>query len=312
MTLYRPIIKESWRIMFRNKYLWFFGLFAVLLGNGGEYEIFFRSLSSNQDQSAWTIFLNYSQVILDNLTNMGQRFWENPSLTLVILLTYFFVVLIFIFIIWMMNVSQIAIVDAVFKQAKSKDSNLSIGMQIGNKYFWPVFSLNFSLKILILTVLSLLFIFRSSVVYVWLFLLMIPILMALSFLVKYAIVYMVARGEKLLKSLVLAWRLFIKNWLVSLELALILYLFTMLAGILFMFVTFNIEKFFDVLLFWLNNSNPSLSFFLFYSFMPFILFVVLAFIGALLAVFQISAWTKLFIKLDNEGARSKIERIFSK
>jgi hypothetical protein len=39
MSLYRSILKRAWEISWKFKYLWFFGLFAALLGNGGEFEI---------------------------------------------------------------------------------------------------------------------------------------------------------------------------------------------------------------------------------------------------------------------------------
>ncbi len=36
MTLYRDILGQSLKSAWHNKYLWFFGLFAALLGNAGE------------------------------------------------------------------------------------------------------------------------------------------------------------------------------------------------------------------------------------------------------------------------------------
>src|SRR3990167_11185977 len=44
MPFYRNILKQSWRLTWRNKYLWIFGIFAALLGNGGELEILFNTL----------------------------------------------------------------------------------------------------------------------------------------------------------------------------------------------------------------------------------------------------------------------------
>ena len=47
MSLYRNILKQSWQTTWRNKYLWFFGIFAVFLGNAGEYKILSYSLSGD-------------------------------------------------------------------------------------------------------------------------------------------------------------------------------------------------------------------------------------------------------------------------
>ena len=62
MTLYRDIIKEAWQITWRRRFLWFFGLFAVLLGNGGEYEILFQNFDAISDQ----------QRLIYNLQNISE------------------------------------------------------------------------------------------------------------------------------------------------------------------------------------------------------------------------------------------------
>ena len=72
ITLYRDIIKEAWYITWRRKFLWFFGLFAVLLGNGGEYEILIQNINAVSNQQ--TIVYN-----LQNIYNNGrlQIYWDN-------------------------------------------------------------------------------------------------------------------------------------------------------------------------------------------------------------------------------------------
>ncbi len=40
--VYRPIFKKAWEITKQNRFLWIFGLFAALAGNGGIYEILFK------------------------------------------------------------------------------------------------------------------------------------------------------------------------------------------------------------------------------------------------------------------------------
>jgi hypothetical protein len=50
MTLYRSIFRQAWAITWQYKYLWFFGFFAALLGNGGEYEILSKGLRGDMSQ----------------------------------------------------------------------------------------------------------------------------------------------------------------------------------------------------------------------------------------------------------------------
>ena len=45
MTLYRDILRQSLKSSWQHKYLWFFGLFALLIGGGGELEVITRGFS---------------------------------------------------------------------------------------------------------------------------------------------------------------------------------------------------------------------------------------------------------------------------
>jgi hypothetical protein len=308
MTFYRNIISDSWRFSLRNAYLWFFGLFAVLLGNGGEYEIFFKSIGKEGGESIWSGFWTQLWSVLTHLPSVAKSFWKDPYNASLILLVYAVLIALFVFIIWMINVSQAAIVDSVSRQSKEKEHNLRIGLENGIANFWPVFALNVALKLAVVVGLALIGLFGSALLNTLIFMVLIPALIAFSFIVKYAIAYVVVRKEKLLDSFKHAFLLFKKNWIISLELAFILYLATIVAGLLFVFITFNVTKFFEVI----TAAFPTSAFLVWSFIFPFILFGILALIGAIVAVFQISTWTKLFVELDSVGAISKIERIFAK
>jgi hypothetical protein len=43
ISIYRPILKTAWKVLWRAKYLWFFGFFAVLFGNTGELNLAIQS-----------------------------------------------------------------------------------------------------------------------------------------------------------------------------------------------------------------------------------------------------------------------------
>jgi hypothetical protein len=53
---YRPILKKAWHIAWRFKYLWFFGLFAALLGTGGMYNVNL-SVDEASNQGNWLMGL---------------------------------------------------------------------------------------------------------------------------------------------------------------------------------------------------------------------------------------------------------------
>ena len=48
MFLYRDVLSQAWKNTWQNKYLWFFGLFAALLGGWGDLEIVFRGLNGSE------------------------------------------------------------------------------------------------------------------------------------------------------------------------------------------------------------------------------------------------------------------------
>lgn len=312
MKLYRNIIKGSFRESLKHKYLWFFGLFAVLLGNGGEYEILIRSsLSENGTEFGSSFLLIFITQLIENfnnLTTIAVNFFKSPMYAMIVFGVYLLIIAIMIFVLWMVNVSQISIIDASAQRAKKKDHDIKRGMEKGMQFFWPVFALNAIVKVLAAVCVFFLATTVGGSIFIVVFIVTVPLLMSISFLVKYAIAYIVIRKEKLSSSIKLAWDMFSKNWLISLELGLLLYLYTFLAGILFLFSAFNIFKLFEVLVL----SFKEASFYLLTVMMPLTLFLVLALIGSILAVFQITVWTKLFLRLEQEGGKSKIERVFSK
>ncbi len=307
MTFYRTIIKDSWRATWRNPYLWFFGLFAAILGNGGEYEVFSRSTSATSDGILSGVFSGI-WMLLSNLPLLFKRFWESPLDVSMILFAYFLFLLAFLFVVWLINASVAAIVDSNVRQKKEKDHDLRTCLSAGVKNFWPVLAANMSVKILILLSIAAFALFSNFWIKLLLFMVLLPALIVISFISKYTIAYVIARGYKLKEAFESGVKLFKGNWLISLELALILYLCTFLAGIVFIFLTFNINKFFEVL----SGFFPASTFAFLWIIMPLTLLAILAFIGAVLAAFQISAWTRLFVELESRGGVSKIERIFGR
>jgi peptidoglycan/LPS O-acetylase OafA/YrhL len=120
------------------------------------------------------------------------------------------------------------------------------------------------------------------------------------------------KGQPLAISLRNGWKLFKENWLISIEMALLLALINLALGLLaifivlvlavpFLFLAAIFIKFGSVAGFWLVALS---------GFASFMVFLFLA--GAILATFQVSAWTGLFLELINKGGTSKIVRMFGK
>ena len=61
-SLYRSILKTTWVITKKYKFLWIFGIFALWLGNNGEIQMFFRALYFIEDSTS----SNIQQAIANN------------------------------------------------------------------------------------------------------------------------------------------------------------------------------------------------------------------------------------------------------
>ncbi len=324
MFSYRTILKQAWLIAWKHKYLWFFGLFASLAVAGGSMEYQFLT------QGLGRGFIDGSYQNLNGLLAMGelcQGVWlgiidlfnQNIIIVLntltIILLT---VTLIAVFI-WLAISSQAALVDNIKKIIipKKKTNGLSIreGLTIGSRHFWSVLALNLLIKLLMafaffLISLPLLFMVLSDsyafvITYTVLFVIFVPIAVSLSLMVKYAISCRVLENKSIISALEYGGKLFRKNWLISLEIALILFIISFFASFLILII---LSILFLPLL-WLSVifSIGWLT-----VLMLFLCLIVAVLFGSLLTTFQIACWTDLYLQLKDEKGKAKLERIFQK
>jgi len=321
MTFYRNIIKKAWEITWKFKYLWFFGLFAALLGNGGEYEIISRTFT---DDGQTQLFPNLSTIAstgiftltgIKNIFKIALTDPANFSITLVILLVSLALV---IFLVWLVVISQAALVNGSAKIIQNKKTNFKDTLQAGMGKFWPVFALNLINRLILSGVFILLLVpvllsfSLVSLTYIVAFVVLIPVAILISFIIKYSIGYVVVKGQGILEAISSGWGLFRKNWIISIEMALLLALINLGLGILAMLVILIIAIPFLFLAAVFLNFAAKAGFWL-VIILGFLTFVVLLFTtGAIIATFQVSAWTGLFLELVNKGGVSKIVRIFSK
>lgn len=324
MTLYRNIIKEAWQLAWQKKFLWFFGLFAVLLGNGGEYEILFQNIDAVSNKQ--TLIYN-----LENVSKTGQLkvYWDNivsyfdnytASSIGLILLT----LIIFVVVVWLVVISQSALIDSTLRIKSGKKASLESGFQTGKKYFKPIFVLNLVSKFLIY---ALLFLIGIPLVYLFIekeswawniafsiisFIILVPLSIVISFVIKYASAFVIDKGQTMGLALKNGWKLFTTNWLITIEMAFVILGINFVLGIgLFISLTVLSVPFFLLgIIFYLLGSGAGL------YIMGLVLIVVLVIAGflagAFIATFQYVSWTILYRKLLEGKSTSKIVRMFTK
>ncbi len=330
MSLYRNILLNALKISWRNKYLWIFGVFASFLSTSGGYEMMINALKGEESAYAPGI-QGFIESGLFSRTGFAEFKLMFASADISAFASTIFIGLIVIvlslFVLWISVVSQVAVVKETAVLTKSNKTkvkssdNLARLIKSGMSHFWQVFSINLTLKI----ILSLFFVLVSAPLFVMvgketgylfellfivIFVLFLGLTLAISFVAKYAIVANVTRDLSIIKSIKLGFNIFINNWIISLELAFILFSLNFVVGLALMlfililviplyFLSFLLLKLTGVVGFWLIVVPGVLA-----------IFIFITIIGAVLTCFQIGSWTGLFIKLiSKKEQKSKVLRV---
>jgi hypothetical protein len=324
ITVYRDIFKRAFQIIRTNKLLWVFGFFAAFLGAGGELEPLMKdyvNISSTTDKifSLQTLFNGgLLQVIYANVVDF---FKNSPGQAALLILMMAVIVIVLI---WLAIISQISLFDSVNRVTKNQKVVLKDTFQTSHKHFGPVLLINVLVKValyalfIVITIpLMSWFILQSNawgalLVILLVFLVFIPISIILSFVVKYAIAYIVIEGKTAGDAFRSGWRLFTKNWLVSIEMALIVLLVGLGVGLMIILMLGIAAIPFVLIGIAAVVFGSSAGFAATIAVGTIVWALLASFLGAIYVAYQYTAWTLLFQKLVEEKAQSKIVRLFSK
>lgn len=322
MSLYRNILKQALIVSWKHKYLWFFGLFAALFIDNSGFEFLLQAFQSGAGSLAESLRSIGSTGIfsLNGLSNAGSVFASEPLLATLSVLLLLLLLALFLFLFWLAVVSQLAIVNNSAKAFANKKAVFQDGIAVGAKNFWPALILNFIAFFIILIPVAIASFnpeqWILKLVYFLFFFAVIILVIAFSFMIKFAIANLVIKGTDLSASLKKGWELFSKNWLISIEMALILFAVALFG---FLSIRFFLIPFMLILVWYLAavlfsllsfSASVAAAVFLFFLIVGYVTaFLVVVAFGAFLATFQISAWTKLYMELSGKGAESKIVRM---
>lgn len=314
-NIYRDVLRQAWDIIKKNKILWFFGLFAALLGNGGEYQILIKVVdhvggASNLAKSA----LGFS------FGDVYRFLTYNPFEFALVLTAVFAILFLTGFLIWLVIVSQGALIKGASAGSGKKKFDFREGIGAGMEKFAPLLGINVLSKVLIFSVLfglgiplmfSMLKInnIAGVVLYLIFFIILISLAIIISFIAKFAAAFVVLKDKDFFSSVKDAFRLFCDNWVVSLEMALILFLLNAAIGLLLVFLIALIYMPLATAAFMYFLSGFWIGSWVMIILMAALSFGLVGFIGAILASFQWASWVILFKKLTSrETVLSKIER----
>jgi len=306
--LYRTVLSQAWAIVKKTKWLWLFGLFAAFLGNGGEIDVLFQ-------YSKLTNAPAYLNNLRDTFANLDLNAIKDGILNALAtkpLFSILYVSIIIVFILlflWLVTVSQGSIIHTAATLDAGKKTNFRDALLKGIQNFWPILGLNFAVNFLLyfsLIILAIPFaamymandsVGALSFITILAFIILIPITIILSFVLKYAFAFVVIKNQPMVNAFGLAWKLFLQNWLISIEMAFFLFLINLLVGfILVILIVLLAVPFVGIglLMVLIQNETGVMAAL---SFGLIILLVLVLFTGAGLATFQYSAWTILFQKL---------------
>ena len=301
MPTYRQILSKAWQLTWQNPLLWLFGLFVAMLGSGGEIEILLSSITLGQEPGFLiSFFLGLASGGLFSLAGVKGIFsalFTNPFTLFVILLLMMVMIGIAVLLIWLIIVSQSALINGVLAAGKNKPLKWSGNFYFGLAKFWPVLILNALAKFIFwvlfagLSLLVSLKFYGSIFFFIIAYVIFVLLILVISFIIKYAICGVVLNNYRVGEAIDEALKLFYKNWLLSLEVAVILFLVYVVASGLLALVL-SIIFAYAVQLFHL---------------VPLVLILVLVGIyilfilgQLLLAVFHWASWVLVFESLNNK------------
>ena len=326
-SLYRPILARAWEITKKFKGLWFFGFFAAIISSGGEYEIIARALYTpgNTDILSTTV-TGFQEGIKEGLAGSNANLWKNifsalfanSSAMIVALAIFILVIAVALFLLWLSTVSQIGLIRNISLINKTKKTTFNEGIDAGVKLFWPIFIINVIFKVIIFIMLFLLgrelLLLAGkggllTAIYFISFIIFVIITLIVSFLIRYQIFYMVIKKQNWLEALKSGWKLFLKNWLISLEMAFLMFIFYV--------VVFFVSVFIVAVL----TAIPTVVLLSYLSYLPIfakgiialvcVVLIVLTMIAStiLISTYQWASWTLLFDRLALKDELSKIIRL---
>lgn len=322
-TVYRPILKTAWQIVWRAKYLWFFGFFAAFIASSGELNMVINNFSDLNNGVSFldNVSQSYSAGILSNVFNNAKVLINSFNLMTVLLLLI--LLAIFLFFVWLSVVAEAGLIAGAYREYRKQASDFSLSFKTGRQNFWKILGLNILGKVAVyvaLLIVSLPFLWAylkttsdtwQLILFLLSFVILIPLAAIISFLMKYAIMYVLLQKEKFWQAVAKGWQLFLKNWIVSLEMAILMFLITVLTGVAMILVVIILAIPLAFVLYILYVLNIAGFMYIGIILALLVVAVILFWFGAMLVAYQNTAWVLLFDRLNEGQIFPKITRLIA-
>jgi len=315
MNIYRDILKKAWQVLWKHPWLWLLGIVASLAGNGGEYNALINAADRVANETS-------ALGALKNTLAVGQlgTLWESfltgmAKAPFTVILSIAVTIAIILVVVWLILVAQASLITASKQILQEGKSHPIDAMGSGAKHFGSLFTLHIITKffvyiLLLIAFLPFLLSFLASptsanwsfdALTIVSFFIYIPLTLMIAFILRYAMVYVVLEGESWWNGLIKAINLFLRHWLVSLEMAGILFAINLVLGIVaYMLIPDTIT--WDIAMVYDGFTVTGLL-----RLLPTIAILLAA--GSWFATFQYAAWTTLFVKFQTDEVLPKLVRL---
>lgn len=308
-SLYREILFQAWQITWHQKLMWILGLFSAFIATGGALELLSRNLKWVFSPYPWW----RSYHLMPSHLNAPVTVW---LFVLILILLGLFAIFI-----WAVIRSFISLIKSANSYREKTKIDLARIWHKSQEKFWPVFG-----AVAVFKILEYLFIFLSLlplwgfilgywditklwVIYPLVFLIAVFGSLLCSFMVVFTSCYIVLENDKITDSIFRSLNLFGRHWLVSLEMAIIIFvinfIFSTLAVAIIVIVTIPVAAIvFSSLVFSLPIFGSAA------VFLGILLSTLLIlWVAGILGTFHTVAWTLLFKRMHNDNALSKLIRL---
>jgi len=300
MYTYRQILAQALRTAWFNPGLWFFGFFAILLGNIGELDLVISSYGFGRDNvllSFWRGLADGGLFSPAGVSGTIKIFFTNPVYLFAVALFCLIILGLSVLVIWLVVVSQTALIAQVVNISKNRKLNWRESFGLGLNKFWPVLGLNFLMRLafwFLFTLSGFLAFFSSPVVtiiFIPTFVIFLILIISVSFTSKYAICGLILKDWKFVSSMKSGFEVFKRNWLLSLEIAFILL-------VVYLFVNVSLLFFLSFILVLALKIYASFWFGL--ILILFLLSLIFFFVQIILSIFHWATWAIIFELISNK------------
>lgn len=305
---YTEALQHAWRMTWHHKRLWALGLLAAFIGSAGALEFVAKFYDTVLGERSEVLTDSLKAAVSIDVTTLGWVF--TVALVFVTIAVFALFVAIFVS-------AQGGLVYAVEQAETQHTLNIASLFNHGRARLWRLFAFNFVKAILVVALLYISSIMAQSLRvpdapwwYDALFLLGSVVIivagLAVSLLAIYAVCYVSLHDKSLKTAFLDAWALFVDHWLVSLEMAVILFVvglvasFLAIAGLLLLATPVFVALMASIM----TGQASIIVFGISVGFAMLVAWVL--WLAAVYTTFAMSAWTVLFMQMSRHGFSSRM------